>query len=114
MSSMKHSMTDEQRLAIHERLAEMKAFKTELRANTSELTDEEKQELREEFIEKTKELRLAWLSPRIQMNAGVDAQDIECREGLTLVMKSSNGVPMCLRADTALKMIERGIVIPSN
>ena len=114
VSSMKHSMTDEQRSIIHERLAEMKAFKAELRENASELTDEEKQELRAEFIEKAKELKLAWLSPRIQMNAGVDAQDIECREGFTLVMKSSNGVPMCLKADTALKMIERGLAVPAN
>ena len=114
VSSMKPSMTDEQRLAIHERLAEMKAFKAELRENASELTDEEKQELRAEFIEKAKELKLAWLSPRIQMNAGIDAQEIECREGFTLVIKSSNGVPMCLKEDTALKMVERGVVIPSN
>ena len=114
VSSMKYSMTEEQRLAIHERLAEMKAFKEELKEKASELTDEEKQELRSEFIEKAKELKLAWLSPRIQMNAGVDVQDIECREGFTLVVKSSNGVPMCLKADTAIKMIERGIVIPSN
>ena len=113
-SSIKHNMTDEQRLAIHERLAEMKTFKTELQENASELTDEEKQELRAEFIEKAKELKLAWLSPRIQMNAGVDVQDIECREGFALVMKSSNGVPICLKADTALKMVERGIVVPSN
>ena len=114
VSSMKHSMTEDQRSAIHERLGEMKAFKADLRENASELTDDQKQELRAEFIEKAKELKLAWLSPRIQMNAGVDSQDIECREGFTLVMKSSNGVPMCLKADTALKMIERGIVMPSN
>ena len=114
VSSIKHSMTDEQRSAIHERLAEMKSFKAELRANVSELTDQEKQELRAEFIEKAKELQLAWLSPRIQVNAGVDVQDIECREGFTLVIKSSDGVPLCLKVDTALRMIERGIVVPSN
>ena len=114
VSSMKPIMTDEQRSAIHERLAEMKAFKAELRENASELTDEEKQELRAEFIEQAKELKLAWLSPRIQMSAGVDSQDIECREGFTLVMKSSNGVPMCLKANTALAMIERGIAVPAN
>ena len=114
LSSMKYNVTPEQRSAIHERLAEMKAFKAELKEKASELTDEEKQELRSEFIKKAKELKLAWLSPRIQMTAGVDAQDIECREGFTLVVKSSNGVPICLKADTAIKMIERGIVIPSN
>ena len=114
LSSIKQNITDEQRSAIHERLTEMKTFKAQLKENASKLTNEEKQNLRAEFIDKAKELNLAWLSPRIQMNAGVDPQEIECREGFTLVMKSSNGVPICLKVDTALKMIERGIVIPSN
>jgi len=43
-----------------------------------------------------------------------DAADVECREGFNLVMKASNGVAMCLYADTALKMIDRGIVVPAN
>jgi hypothetical protein len=58
-------------------------------------------------------MQLAWISPRHQMNAGVDAAEIECREGFSLVMKESNGVAMCLKADTALKMIERGIAVPA-
>ena len=48
------------------------------------------------------------------MNAGIDVAEIECREGFSLVMKASNGVPMCLKANTALKMIERGIAVPAN
>jgi len=43
------------------------------------------------------------------MTAGLDAADVECREGYSLVMKASNGVAMCLYSDTALKMIDRGI-----
>ena len=114
MASKKVSMSEDMRSSIHERLAEMKAFKAELRENASELTDEEKQELREEFIEKAKDMQLAWINPRIQMTAGVVAEDVECREGFSLVMKASNGVAMCLKADTALKMIDRGIVVPAN
>jgi len=100
--------------AIHDRVAEMKAFKAELRDRSTELTNEEKQELRAEFIEKAKDMQLAWISPRHQMIAGVDATDIECREGFSHVMKVSNGVAMCLKADTALKMIDRGIAVPAN
>ena len=48
------------------------------------------------------------------MHDGVNTKDIECLEGFTLVMQSANGISMCLKADTALKMIERGIVMPSN
>jgi len=31
-----------------------------------------------------------------------------------LVMKASNGVPICLKADTALRMIDKGIAVPAN
>ncbi len=113
MKTIKHKISDERKSEIHDRLAEMKAFKAELREKSSDLTDEEKQQLGEEFIEKAKDLRLAWISPRIQMTAGVDSAEVECREGFSLVMKTSNGVAMCLKADSALKMIDRGIVVPA-
>ena len=114
MSSKSSEMSDEHKSAIHDRVAEMKAFKAELREKSSTMTDEEKQQLREEFIEKAKDVQLAWIAPRAQINAGIDATDIECREGFSLVMKESNGVPICLKADTALKMIERGFAVPAN
>jgi hypothetical protein len=114
MLKMKFKMSDERRSDVHDRLAEMKAYKAELREKSSELSDEEKQQLREEFIEKAKDMQLAWISPRTQMTAGVDSAEVECREGYSLVMKASNGVAMCLKADTALKMIDRGIVVPAN
>ena len=114
ISKSKIRMSDEHKAAIHERVAEMKAFKEEIRDKSSELTNKEKQQLREEFIEKAKSVQLAWISPRAQINAGVDITDIECREGFNLVMKSNNGIPMCLKSDTALKMIERGFAVPAN
>ena len=110
---MKHKISDERKSDIHDRLAEMKAFMAELRERSSELTDEEKQQFREDFIEKAKDMQLAWISPRTQMTAGVDAAEVQCREGFSLVMKASNGVAMCLKADTALKMIDRGIAVPA-
>ena len=113
MKDLKHKISDERKSAIHDRLAEMKAFKAELREKASEMTDEQKQQLREKFIEKAKDMRLAWISPHTQMTAGVDAAEVECREGHSLVMKESNGAAMCLKADTALKMIDRGIVVPA-
>ena len=114
MASMKVSMSEDRRSDIHDRLAEMKAYKAELREKSSDMTDEEKQKLREEFIEKAKDLQLAWITPRTQMTAGIDAAEVECREGFSLVMKASNGVAMCLKADTALRMMDRGQVVPAN
>ena len=113
MKTMKYKISDERKSDIHDRLAEMKAFKAELREKSSELTDEEKQQLREEFIEQAKDMQLAWISPRTQMTAGIDATEVQCREGFSLVMKASNGVAMCLNADTALRMMDRGIVVPA-
>jgi len=114
MLKMKFKMSDERKSDVHDRLAEMKAYKAELREKSSDMSDEEKQQLREEFIEKAKDMQLAWISPRTQITAGVDPVDVECREGFSLVMKASNGVAMCLKADSALKMIDRGIVVPAN
>ncbi len=114
MAEMKFKISDERRSQIHDRLAEMKAFKADLRERASTLTDEEKQQLRENFIEKAKDMQLAWISPRTQMTAGVEPAEVECREGYSLVMKASNGVAICLKADSALKMIDRGIVVPAN
>ena len=113
MSSMQGKLTDEQKADIKARHAEMKALKAELQEKST-LTDEEKQELRAEFIEKAKSMQLAWISPRQQVTAGIDAGEIECREGFSLVMKTSNGLPMCLKADTALRMIENGFAVPAN
>ena len=114
MSSMQSKLTDEQKADIKARHAEMKALKSELREKSSTLTDEEKQELRAEFIEKAKSMQLAWISPRQQVTAGIDAEEIECREGFSLVMKASNGLPMCVKADSALRMIENGFAVPAN
>lgn len=114
MKEMRIKISDERKASIHDRLAEMKAFKAELRERTSDMTDEEKQQLREDFIEKAKDIQLAWISPRTQITAGVDAGEVECREGYNLVIKMSNGLPMCLKTDTALKMIDRGITVPAN
>ena len=111
---MKFKMSDERKSDVHDRLAEMKAYKAELREKSSDMSEQEKQQLREEFIEKAKSMQLAWISPRTQMTAGIDSAEVECREGYSLVMKASNGVAMCLKADSALKMIDRGIVVPAN
>lgn len=114
MSSMQGKLTDEQKADIKARHVEMKALNAELREKSSTLTDEEKQELRAAFIEKAKSMQLAWIYPRQQVSAGIDAEEIECHEGFSLVMKTSNGLPICVKADSALRMIENGFAIPAN
>ena len=48
-------------------------------------------------------------SPRKQMAEGVLAQDVICRGGLELVIRT-NGMPACVKPETIDKMFERGIL----
>ena len=52
-------------------------------------------------------------SPRNQMKQGVSAEDILCNEGLDLVIRT-NGMPACVRPETADRMQERGILLETK
>ena len=103
------NLTDEQKVDIRAMHSELRDFKQSLRDGS--INDSEKQELREQFMEKAREFTMTWISPRHQVAAGIDAQLVECRENFQLVMKTSNASPMCVKNTTAEKLIERGIVI---
>ena len=90
---------------------ELRDFKHSLRDNS--MSDSEKQEIRDQFMEKAKEFSMTWISPRHQVAAGIDSNMVECRENFVLVMKTSNASPICVKETTAEKLIERGIVISS-
>ena len=47
-------------------------------------------------------------SPRKQMKMGISAEDILCRNGLELVIRT-NGIPACVKSETSDKMQKRGI-----
>lgn len=49
-------------------------------------------------------------SPKEQMNRGVSAEDVLCREGLELVIRT-NGFAACVKPETADRMEKRGMVI---
>ena len=48
------------------------------------------------------------LPPLKQLAVGVLPKDITCSQGLKLVFKSSNSSPVCLKPQTAQKLVERG------
>ncbi len=54
------------------------------------------------------------LSPKKQLEFGVTPVDIICKEGLELVFKSSDNSPVCVKPETAEKLIERGWTIDEN
>ena len=47
------------------------------------------------------------LAPLKQFKEGVLANDVICKSGLELLIKSSNGMPACVEPSTASKLIER-------
>jgi len=103
------NLTDEQKVDIRAMHSELRDFKHSLRDKS--ISDLDKQEIRDQFMEKAKEFAMTWISPRHQVAAGIDAQLVECRENFQLVMKTSNASPMCVKDTTAEKLIERGIAI---
>jgi len=52
-------------------------------------------------------------SPRKQMNQGIPAEEIRCKEGLELVIRT-NTMPACVRPETMDKMLERGIILATK
>ena len=106
------ALSDQDRDDLLQRHSEMRDYKVELRERSDAMTDEQRDEFRMDFYSKAEDMRHAWLSPRIQMMAGISADQIECREGLNLVMMHSNGKPMCMKATSAEKLIERGMAVP--
>jgi hypothetical protein len=46
--------------------------------------------------------------PLKQFNSGIPIDKIQCKEGLELVIKSSDNTPACVKSTSVLKLIERG------
>ncbi|MBC8501946.1 MAG: hypothetical protein H8D35_02330, partial [Nitrosopumilus sp.] len=49
-------------------------------------------------------------SPRKQMKTGISAEEVICRNGLELVIRT-NGIPSCVKPETVDIMQERGMLI---
>ena len=48
------------------------------------------------------------MSPLKQMKSGVDPKDVVCKEGLVLMLKSTDGSAACVKDSSSSKLIERG------
>jgi len=48
------------------------------------------------------------ISPRAQIKSGIAPDEISCKTGLELILKSSDGSPACVKPSTIQKLIERG------
>jgi len=48
------------------------------------------------------------MSPRKQMETGVDAEDVVCKSGLVLMIRSTNGAAACVKSSTSMKLSGAG------
>jgi hypothetical protein len=48
------------------------------------------------------------LSPVKQLAVGIQYNDVQCRDGFDLVVKTTNGHPFCVKPESVEKLIERG------
>ncbi len=48
------------------------------------------------------------MSPRKQMESGIDAEDVVCKSGLVLMIRSTNGVAACVKSSTSIKLSDAG------
>ncbi|MFQ5781866.1 MAG: hypothetical protein ACE5GR_02275 [Nitrosopumilus sp.] len=53
-------------------------------------------------------MELSQMSPKAQMKHGIDSADVQCRQGLELVMKNSDGSAACVSSGSVDKLIQRG------
>jgi len=84
----------------------------ELQVSTSVEGEEEPSEI-EETVGVEDELQVSAsmgevMSPLKQMKSGVDPKDVVCKEGLVLMLKSTDGSAACVKDSSSSKLIERG------
>ncbi len=48
------------------------------------------------------------MSPRKQMESGIDPEDVVCKSGLVLMIRSTNGAAACLKSSTSMKLSDAG------
>jgi len=53
-----------------------------------------------------------YLPPKLQVERGMKAEQIRCNDGLTLLKKTSNDNPACVKPETLKKLRERGWMPP--
>jgi uncharacterized membrane-anchored protein len=56
----------------------------------------------------TEEEHLTILSPLKQFKSGIDAKDIQCKNGLELIIKVKNNFPACVKQNTVSKIVLLG------
>ena len=92
------------------KLQEIKDKRDAEREARQNMTSEERQALHDERIAAMKEKRENYVSPRDQVGLGLAPKDIMCGDDKELVIRVSNGMPLCIGSDAVLILMDRGII----
>lgn len=83
---------------------------TEETSEEETMTEEEtsETEMTEETMEEETMMMTQVQSPRKQMDEGVEAEDVVCKEGLELIIKASTGSAACVKSSSVEILLARG------
>jgi len=99
-------MTPDEKESAIQSIRENRQAEREVRQN---MTPEERKAHIDEFRDNAAESRESRVSPYEQISMGADIADIICAEGRELVIKVSDGMPRCIKYDTAATLVDRGV-----
>jgi len=89
---------------------EMQIVEVEEPSNSEEPAENENEDvtINQNNTENSTENKKQPSSPKKQLQSGVLAEEIKCKEGLELAFKNTNNSPVCVKPGTLQKLIERG------
>ena len=59
-------------------------------------------------------IKMRHAPPLKQMNVGIGALDVSCKESFQLVLKTTNNLPACVSSSTANELVKRGWALSSD
>jgi hypothetical protein len=62
----------------------------------------------ESMLDQQDELKIIHKSPRAQVRSGIASTEVVCKEGFELLLKTTDGSPVCVKETNVFKIIERG------
>jgi len=104
--------TNEEETAVEEEATEETSeaeSMSEEETSETEMTEEiAEEEMTEETMEEETMMMTQVQSPRKQMDEGVEAEDVVCKEGLELIIKASTGSAACVKPSSVEILLDRG------
>jgi len=96
---------------IKAKIQQIREERTAQREAYNNMSAEEKQALVDARIATMKEKRENYIAPRVQVEYGLGVQDIICPDDKELVIKKSNGSPICLGSNAVFILMDRGVIV---